>query len=168
MTPDATRYGRPATLARREREALACVVGRVVAWLRWGTVNLGLLLVVMVCGLCLLVPAAAVGWSDAEGQLGVYVFLWIYLPFTGVVYLTALALIGRWSRRPRRWAFALTPILWLAVPIFALFVVVPGIAATWIAYVVYARMVRLPPRRRRRGAGGPERLDVARKRHALR
>lgn len=127
-----------------------------MTWLRWGALNLGLLAVVMVGGLLLLVPAALVGWGDAESRQYAYLFLWLYLPFTGVVYLTALALVGRRARRPRLWAVALTPLLWCVVPIFATGVNVPAIAATWVAYLTYAAVVRLPPRRRR-GAGGPER-----------
>lgn len=127
-----------------------------MTWLRWGALNLGLLAVVMVAGLALLVPAALAGWGDAESRHLAYLFLWLYLPFTGSVYLAALAMAGRRARRPRVWAFALTPLLWGFVPIFAIAVNVPAIAATWVAYLAYAALVRLPPRRRP-GAGGPER-----------
>ncbi len=99
----------------------------------------------MAGGLLLLIPAALVGWGDADLREYTYLFLWIYLPFTGPVYLVALALVGRRARRPRIWAFALTPVFWGFVPILAIGVVAPGIAATWVAYLVYAAVVALPP-----------------------
>lgn len=117
-----------------------------MTWLRWGALNLGLLGLVMVGGLLLLVPAALVGWGTADSREHTYLFLWIYLPFTGAAYLALLALVGRRARRPRLWAFALTPVFWGFVPIFAIGVVAPGIAATWVAYLVYGAVVRLPPR----------------------
>lgn len=123
-----------------------------MTWLRWGALNLGRLALVMAAGLLLLVPAALVGWGDVETRQYLYLFLWIYLPFTGVAYLVVLALVGRRARRPRIWALALTPIFWAFVPIFALGVVAPGITATWIAYLVYGGVVRLPPRAARPGA----------------
>jgi len=122
-----------------------------MTWLRWGALNLGLLFLVMVGGLGFLIPAALVGWGDGESQLGAYLFLWIYLPFTAPVYLLLLATIGRRVHRPRAWALGLTPIFWAFVPIFAVAVNVPGVLATWISYLVYGAVVRLPPARR--GAG---------------
>ncbi len=117
-----------------------------MAWLRWGALNLGLLGIVMVGGLLLLVPAAIVGWGTTESRQDAYLYLWIYLPFTGVAYLVLLALVGRRARRPRIWALVLTPVFWGFVPIFAIGVAVPGIAATWVAYLTYGAVVRLPPR----------------------
>jgi len=124
-----------------------------MTWLRWGALNLGRLALVMAGGLMLLVPAALVGWGDAESRHYLYLFLWIYLPFTGAAYLVLLALAGRSARRPRVWALALTPVLWAFVPIFALGVAVPGIAATWVAYLIYGAVVRLPPRAVRSARG---------------
>ncbi|MDQ3630300.1 MAG: hypothetical protein M3417_03285 [Actinomycetota bacterium] len=83
-----------------------------MAWLRWGALNLGLLGIVMVGGLLLLVPAAIVGWGTTESRQDAYLYLWIYLPFTGVAYLVLLALMGRRARRPRIWALVLTPVFW--------------------------------------------------------
>ena len=117
-----------------------------MTWVRWGELNLGLLGLVMAGGLLLLIPAALVGWGTPDTRHYTYLFLWIYLPFTGATYLVLLALVGRRARRPRIWALALTPVLWGFVPIFAIGVTVPGIAATWAAYLVYGAVVRLPPR----------------------
>lgn len=128
-----------------------------MTWVRWGGLNLGLLFVVMVGGLVLLVPAALAGWGDAGSREYTYLSLLLYLPFSGIVYLAALALVARRARRPRLWAVALTPLLWCVLPVFAIGVNAPGIAATWVAYIVYGAVVRLPPRPT--GApGGPERI----------
>lgn len=124
-----------------------------MTWLRWGAGNLGRLAIVMAGGLLLLIPAALVGWGDADLREYTYLFLWIYLPFTGPTYLVLLALLGRRARRPRVWAVALTPVFWGFVPIFAIGVVAPGIAATWVAYLVYAAVVELPPRAARPAPG---------------
>jgi len=117
-----------------------------MTWLRWGALNLGRLALVMAGGLLLLVPAALVGWGTADTREYTYLFLWLYLPFTGTAYLVLLALVGRRARRPRLWALALTPLFWGFVPIFAIGVAAPGIAATWVAYLVYGAVVELPPR----------------------
>lgn len=116
-------------------------------WLRWGAFNLGRLALVMAAGLLLLVPATLVGWGDAgERSLPLPISLDLP-PFTGVAYLVVLALVARRTGRPRIWALALTPVFWAFVPIFALGVVAPAIVATWIAYLGYAAVVELPPRR---------------------
>ncbi len=116
-----------------------------MTWLRWGALNLGLLGLVMAGGLLLLIPAALVGWGTPDTRQYTYLFLWIYLPFTGPTYLVLLALVGSRARRPRIWALALTPVFWGFVPIFAIGVTAPGIAATWAAYLAYGAVVRLPP-----------------------
>lgn len=117
-----------------------------MSWLRWGALNLRLLFVIMIGGLALLIPAALVGWGETDSRAHTYLFLWLYLPFSGAVYLTALALVGRRARRPRVWAFALTPLLWCVLPVFAIGINAPGIAATWVAYLTYGALVHLPPR----------------------
>lgn len=114
-------------------------------WLRWGALNLGILILVMVGGLALLRAAALVGWGSPDTREYTYLFLWLYLPFTGPAYLVLLAVVGRRVRRPRIWALALTPIFWGFVPIFAIGFVAPGITATWIAYLTYGAVVQLPP-----------------------
>ena len=119
-----------------------------MSWLRWGALNLAILGAVMVGCLLLLVPAALVGWGSPDSREYTYLFLWIYLPFTGPAYLVLLALLGRRSLRPRVWAIALTPVFWIVLPFFAIGVNVPGIAATWVAYLVYGALVRLPSRSR--------------------
>jgi len=110
-------------------------------------VNLGLLALVMVAGLLLLVPAALAGWGDADSREYTYLLLWLYLPLTGPAYLLVLALVAPRVRRPRLWALGLTPLLWAVVPVLALGVSAPGIAATWAAYLAYGTFVRLPPDR---------------------
>ena len=121
-----------------------------MSWLRWGARNLGILILVMVGGLALLIPAALVGWGTPDSREHTYLFPWLYLPFTGPAYLVLLAIVGPRVRRRRIWALALTPIFWGFVPILALGVAAPGIAAAWIAYLTYGVVVRLPPR------GAPE------------
>lgn len=100
----------------------------------------------MVGCLALLIPAALVGWGDAESRETTYLFLWLYLPFTGMLYLVLLAFLARRSRRPRVWAVVLTPVLWAVLPFLAIGVNEPGIAVTWVAYLVYGAVVRLPSR----------------------
>lgn len=125
-----------------------------MTWLGWGARNLGILILVMVGGLALLIPAALVGWGTPDTREYTYLFLWLYLPFTGPAYLVLLAIVGPRVRRPRIWALALTPIFWSFVPIFALGLAAPGIAGTWIAYLTYGAVVRLPPRQARGDADG--------------
>ncbi len=115
------------------------------AWLRWGAVNLGILAAVMVGGLVLLIPAALIGWGDPDTREITYLWLWLYLPFTGPLYLVVLAFVARRVRRPRVWAIGLSPLLFAVFPIAAIGVTLPGIAATWIAYLVFGAIVRLPP-----------------------
>lgn len=120
-----------------------------MAWLRWGALNLAILGAVMVGCLLLLVPAALVGWGSPDSREYVYLFLWIYLPFTGPAYLVLLAWRGRRSPRPRVWAIVLTPVFWIVLPFLAPGVNEPGIAVTWVAYLVYGAVVRLPSQSRR-------------------
>ena len=116
-----------------------------MAWVRWGAVNVGLLLVLLLCGSLLLVPAGLVGWAEGEDLYGPYVLLGIYLPFSAVLYLLLLALVAPRVRRPRIWAVALTPLLWVFVPVFAIAVNVPGIAVLWLVVLAFAMLLRLPP-----------------------
>jgi len=127
-----------------------------MAWVRWGAVNLGILLALLLAGSLLLVPAGLVGWAEGEDLYGPYALLGIYLPFSGAAYLAALAFVAPRVRRPRAWAFALVPLFWAFVPFFAIAVNVPGIAALWIVILVFAALVRLPPPgdRTRDGAQG--------------
>lgn len=118
-----------------------------MAWVRWGAVNVGILLALLVAGSLLLVPAGLIGWAEGEDLYGPYVLLGIYLPFSAVLYLAALALVTPRVRRPRAWAVGLTPLFWAFVPIFAIAVNVPGIAALWIVVLVFAALVRLPATR---------------------
>ena len=118
--------------------------GRRSDWLRWGAVNLALLAGVMVAGLLLLIPAALAGWGDRDQRELTYLYLWLYLPFTGPLYLAALAFAARRSRRPRLWAIVLTPLLFGLFPLAVIAATLPGVAATWVAYFVYGAVVRLP------------------------
>jgi len=123
-----------------------------MTWVRWGAVNYAMLLGLLVAGPVLLIPAALVGWDLGEPPselMGSYVLGGLLFPFTGMLYLAVLALVTRRSRRPRLWAVLLTPLFWAAVPILALGVVVPGIAALWVVIVVFGFILRLPPARRR-------------------
>lgn len=117
----------------------------VAGWLRWGAINLGILAAVMVAGLVLLIPAAAAGWGDADSRHITYLWLWIYLPLTGPLYLVTLANVARRVQNRRVWAIVLSPLLFLAFPIAWLAITLPGVAATQIAYLVYGAVVRLPP-----------------------
>jgi len=81
-----------------------------MSWLRWGALNLAILGAVMIGCLLLLVRAAFVGWGSPDSREYTYLFLCIYLPFTGPAYLVLLALFGWRSPRPRVWAVALTPV----------------------------------------------------------
>jgi len=112
-------------------------------WSRWWLENLCILGAVMVAGLPLFIPIGLVGWGTGEDPLA-YVFLWIYLPFSATAYLALLGAIGSRARRPRVWAFALTPIFWGFVPIFAIAIDIPAVAVSWVAYLTYAGVVRLP------------------------
>lgn len=115
-----------------------------MAWVRWGAVNVGILLALLLAGSLLLVPAGLVGWAEGEDLYGPYVLLGIYLPFSAVLYLFALGLIAPRVRRKRLWALLLTPLFWAFVPFFAIAVNVPGIAVLWVVILVFATFVRLP------------------------
>ena len=115
-----------------------------MAWLRWGAVNVGILLALLLGGSLLLVPAGLVGWADGEELYGPYVLLGIYLPFSAVLYLLALLLVAPRVRRQRLWALLLTPLFWAFVPVLAIAVNVPGIAALWVVILLFGALVRLP------------------------
>lgn len=117
-----------------------------MAWVRWGAVNLGILLALLLAGSLLLVPAGLIGWGEGEELYGPYVLLGIYLPFSGLLYLGALALVAPRVRRPRVWAVGLTPLFWAFVPIFALGVANPGVAALWVVILTFGALARLPLR----------------------
>lgn len=111
--------------------------------------NLGILAGVMIAGLLLLLPALAVGWGDSDTREITYLWLWLYLPLTGPLYLLVLAWVARRARRPRVWAVVLTPLLFGLFPIAVIAITLPGVAATWVAYLAFGALVRLPP------PGGP-------------
>ncbi|HEX8103293.1 MAG TPA: hypothetical protein VF533_11820 [Solirubrobacteraceae bacterium] len=115
------------------------------AWLRWGAVNLGVLAAVMAAGLVLLIPPALAGWGDADTGVITYLYLWLYLPLTGPLYLLVLRRVAPRVRRPRGWAIALAPLLFGLFPVAVIAITLPGVAATWIAYFAYGAVVRLPP-----------------------
>lgn len=119
----------------------------VSGWVRWGAVNLGILAGVMVAGLVLLGPAALAGWGDTDTGVITYLYLWLYLPITGPLYLLVLHRVALRVRRPRRWAVGLAPLLFGLFPVALLAVTLPGVAATWVAYFAYGAVVRLPPGR---------------------
>jgi len=118
---------------------------RLGSWLRWAAINLAILAGVMVAGLVLLVPAALAGWGDADSRHITYLYLWVLLPLTAPLYLLALALIAPRVANPRVWAVALTVLLWAAFPVAAGGLEAPAIVATWIAYLTFGALVRLPP-----------------------
>lgn len=119
-------------------------MGPVPGWLRWAAINLAILAAVMVAGLVLLIPAALAGWGNADTREYTYLLLWLYLPFTGPLYLLALGYAAPRVKQPRVWAIALTPLLFVVLPVIAIGVTLPGVAATWIAYLAYGAVVRLP------------------------
>lgn len=118
-----------------------------MAWMRWGAMNFGILVTLLLAGSLLLVPAGLVGWAEGEDLYGPYVLLGLYIPFSGALYLAALGFVAPRVRRPRAWAVVLTPLFWAFVPFFAIAVNVPGIAALWIVVLVFAALVRLPASR---------------------
>ena len=114
--------------------------------MRWGLFNLALLVAVMIAGLVLLIPARLAGWGDDDTGVITYLWLWIYLPITGQLYLLALRYAARRSARPRMWAVVLSPVLFGLFPVALIAITLPGVAATWIAYLAYGAVVRLPER----------------------
>ena len=115
-----------------------------MGWLRWGARNVGILLALLVAGSALLGLAAAVGWGTDDERVGPYVLLGIYAPFASVLYLAVLAWVATRVARPRAWAVGLTPRFWVFVPIFAIGVNNPGIAALWLVFLTFGAVVRLP------------------------
>lgn len=140
--------------------------GGFTRWLRWYGTALMVLTACLLGGLTLLLAVKSVGLDPNEpGDDGAYttgfLYLNLFLPFTSTVYLALLALLGRWGRRPRVWAFVLLPIFWGFVPIFAVFVWFPPVTAMWLSLLAFANFVELPPYRGRRqedpGLTAPER-----------
>jgi hypothetical protein len=117
------------------------------SWLRWLGFNLWLFACVIVAvGLALVAVSELAGAGDGDDPpFAAYAWMCLYLPFTWPLYMGALVLFARRGRHPRRWAIALTPLLFALFPYAVLTFVAPGIAASWIAYFVYGAIVRLPP-----------------------
>ena len=117
------------------------------SWLRWLGFNLWLFACVIVAvALVLVAVSALAGANDGDDPpYAAYAWWGLYLPFTWPLYIGALVLFARRARHPRRWAVALTPLLFALFPSAVVTFVVPGIAASWIAYVVYGAIVLLPP-----------------------
>lgn len=141
-----------AALDRRKSERRSAPRGRgwLGWWLRWYGASLLLLAQALAGGLVLLLIPIQLG-VDGENA-GLYVFLSLYLPFSGTAYLALLAVFARGLPGGRVWAFVLVPLFWGFVPIFAIGVLAPGISAIWVALLTFAFLVEVPARR---GALGP-------------
>lgn len=117
------------------------------SWLRWLGFNLGLFACVIAAVALALLVLSELGLGDADDPpIAGYAWMCLYLPFTWPLYMGALAFVARRSPHPRRWAVALTPLLFALFPYAVFTFVAPGIAASWIAYFIYGATVRLPPR----------------------
>lgn len=117
------------------------------SWPRWLGFNLWLFVCVLVAvGVVLVAIAALAGANDGDdAPWTAYAWMCLFLPFTWPLYMGALAVVARRARHPRRWAIALTPLLFALFPYAIFTFVAPGIAASWIAYLLYGAIVRLPP-----------------------
>jgi hypothetical protein len=116
-------------------------------WPRWLGFNLWLFACLLVGVAAALVAISALaGANDGDDAPWIaYAWMCLFLPFTWPLYMAALAIVARRVRHPRRWAIALTPLLFALFPYAIVTFVVPGIAASWIAYWTYGAIVRLPP-----------------------
>ena len=116
-------------------------------WPRWLGHNLWLFACVLVAvGAALVAISAVAGANDGDDAPWIsYAWMCLFLPFTWPLYMGALALAGPRVRHPRRWAIALTPLLFALFPYAIFLFAAPGIGAAWIAYLAYAAIVRLPP-----------------------
>ena len=116
-------------------------------WLRWLGFNLWLFACVIVAVALVLVAISELAGANDGGDppFGGYAWMCLYLPFTWPLYMGALAFAARRVRHPRRWAIALTPLLFALFPYAVFTFVAPGIATSWIAYFTYGAIVRLPP-----------------------
>ena len=116
-------------------------------WPRWLGHNLWLFACVLAAvAFALVAISELAGANDGDDPPWAgYAWMCLYLPFTWPLYMGALAFAARRVRHPRRWAIALTPLLFALFPYAVFTFVAPGIAASWIAYFTYAAIVRLPP-----------------------
>jgi len=123
------------------------VDARRETWPRWLGFNLWLFACVLIAVAVALVTISALfGANDGDDPpWTAYAWMCLYLPFTWPLYMGALALVAPRVRHPRRWAIGLTPLLFALFPYAVVTFVVPGVAAAWIAYVVYGAILRLPP-----------------------
>ena len=116
------------------------------SWLCWLGFNLWLFVCVIVGVALALLLLSELGLGDAgDPPIAGYAWMCLYLPFTWPLYMGALAFCARRAGHPRRWAVALTPLLFALFPYAVVTFVAPGIAASWIAYFIYGAIVRLPP-----------------------
>jgi hypothetical protein len=116
-------------------------------WLRRLGFNLWLFVCVLVAvAVALVAVSALAGANDGDDPpWAAFAWMCLYLPFTWPLYIGALAYVAPRVAHPRRWAIALTPLLFALFPYAVVTFVVPGIAASWIAYFIYGAIVRLPP-----------------------
>jgi hypothetical protein len=119
-------------------------------WPRWLGFNLWRFACVLIAVAVALVAISALfGANDGDDPpWAAYAWMCLYLPFTWPLYMAALAIVAPRVRHPRGWAIALTPLLFALFPYAVVTFVVPGVAAAWVAYVVYGATLRLPPLRR--------------------
>ena len=114
---------------------------------RWLGFNLWLFACVLVAAAVVLVAISALfGANDGDDPpWAAFAWMCLYLPVTWPLYMAALAFFARRARHPRRWAIGLTPLLFALFPYAVVTFVVPGIAASWLAYFTYGAICRLPP-----------------------
>jgi len=102
---------------------------------------------VIAAGVIVIVPVRLAGWTKSGGEpIGTgYLVSLTALPISWPLYMTALALVGRRARNPRRWAVALSPLLgaWFALLIFVA-IDLPDFYAAWLLWLSYGALVPLP------------------------
>ena len=118
-------------------------------WLRWYGRSLMVVVACLLGGLLLMVVLGMFGLGPNgvdDGSYAVFFFFVnLFVPFTATAYLVLFGLFARWGRRPRFWAFVLTPVFWSYTPYFALLPWIPPFGAMWVSLLVLATYVELPP-----------------------
>lgn len=129
--------------------------GRLL-WLHWYGRSLFVLGACLLGGLMLSFASASLGalFGDGNRDDGVFVFQILAMPVTAAAYLLGLTFLAPRGRWPRLWAFALIPVFWGLHPDAALSASLP-IGAMWLALLLFAAALELPPSRRERRCDGP-------------
>lgn len=120
------------------------------AWLQWCGRSAGVLAACVLGGLMLMLGVALLELQPDDADRATYGFFALenlLLPLSVAAFSALFALFGHWGRRPRVWAFVLLPIFGSYVPFLALFPLFPPTGAMWLALLVFASFVELPPYR---------------------